>query len=321
MRYKTNRHSMGLETIKWRFYFWFLFSMCILCFTAATQSFSKEKTAIKVVTVISGDEVMGKLNQPAGLFFDETRKRLYVADSGNNRLVSFDSEFKYLTELTHEEIILPVGIVRNKDGHLFILDNGKADIIFVDLGKKVVRSFQLTGVPPGRERLMPGRIAIDKDNKLYIIDKLNKRLIVVEQTGKFVGEISVKDKNFMGFTDVKVDDKGDVYTIDVLSGNVYVFDSKGGLVARFGSRASGSRGNFRFPASLAIDRNGLIYVVDQHAGSILVFDRKGNLQHTISRHGVKEGELSNPSYIFIDKEGRIYLIDGNRVQVFKEEKG
>jgi len=70
--------------------------------------------------------------------------------------------------------------------------------------------------------------------------------------------------------------------------------------------------------SLAIDKNGLIYVVDQHAGKVSVFDKKGSLQYTIAKPGVKEGELSNPSYIFIDREGRIYLIDGNRIQVFKE---
>lgn len=45
---------------------------------------------------------------------------------------------------------------------------------------------------------MPGRIAMDRDNKLYIIDKLNKRLLVVDQTGAFIREIAVKDKGFGG---------------------------------------------------------------------------------------------------------------------------
>lgn len=36
---------------------------------------------------------------------------------------------------------------------------------------------------------------------------------------------------------------------------------------------------------------------------------------------MKEGELSYPSYIFIDRAGRIYAIDGNRIQIFQEEKG
>ena len=72
--------------------------------------------------------------------------------------------------------------------------------------------------------------------------------------------------------------------------------------------------------SLALDKNGLIYVADQHAGKIFVFDKKGNFQYTIAKPGVKTGELSSPSYIFIDKDGKLYIIDANRVQVFKEER-
>ena len=67
-------------------------------------------------------------------------------------------------------------------------------------------------------------------------------------------------------------------------------------------------------------KNGFIYVTDGHAGRIMVFDGSGTLQHYISRKGVKEGELSHPSYIFIDSKERIYTIDGTRIQIFKEIK-
>ncbi len=291
---------------------------CILPF--ATTAFSGGKRGVRTVAVITGDEIMGRLKQPSGLFFDEIKKRLYIADSGNGRLVSFDAEFKYMAELTNEAMTLPSSVVRNKEGHFFILDRGKGEIVFIDLEKKVVKSFPLSGVPSAKEQFVPGRMAIDADNKLYIIDKLNRRLIIVEQTGAFVREVTVKDKGFFGFTDVRVDDKGEIYAIDAIAGVVYIFDDKGGIVSRFGSREN-KKDNFRFPTSLAVDKNGLIYIMDQHAGRILVFDKKGVFQYAVSRPGVKEGELSYPSYIFIDKEGRIYTIDGNRIQVFQEEKG
>lgn len=291
---------------------------CMLFF--ANTSFSGEKGGVRTVAVITGDEIMGRLKQPSGLFFDEVKKRLYIADSGNGRLVSFDAEFKYIAELTNEIMTLPVSLVRNKEGHFFVLDSGKGEIIFIDLENKVVKSFPLAGVPSGKEQFLPGRMAIDTDNKLYIIDRLNKRLIVVEQTGAFVREIVVKDKGFFGFTDVKVDDKGETYAIDAIAGAVYVFDSKGSIISRFGGREN-IKNSFRFPTSLAVDKNGLIYIADQHVGKILVFDKKGFFQYAISRPGVKEGELSYPSYIFIDKAGKIYTIDGNRIQIFQEEKG
>lgn len=290
------------------------------CLFFANISFSGEKGGVKTVAVITGDEIMGRFKQPAGLFFDEAKKRLYIADSGNGRLVSFDAEFKYLSELTNEVITLPVSLVRNKEGHFFILDNGKGEIILIDLENKVIKSFPLTGVPSGKEQFLPGRMAIDTSNNLYIIDKLNKRLIIVGQTGLFIREIIVKDKGFWGFTDVKVDDKGEIYAIDSVAGVVYVFDNKGSIVSKFGGREN-TKNVFRFPTSLAVDKNGLIYIADQHAGKILVFDKKGVFQYGISRPGVKEGELSYPSYIFIDKQERIYTIDGDRIQIFQEEKG
>ncbi|MBI3754786.1 MAG: hypothetical protein HY265_01305, partial [Deltaproteobacteria bacterium] len=197
---------------------------CLLVFAAI--SFSEEKGGIRTVAVITGDEIMGKFKQPSGLFFDEAKKRLYIADSGNGRLVSFDAEFKYLAELTNDVMTLPVSLVRNKEGHFFILDSGKGEIIFIDLEKKVAQSFPLSNVPSGKEQFLPGRMAIDTDNRLYIIDKLNRRLIVVEQTGAFVREIAVKDKGFFGFTDVRVDDKGEIYAIDAIAGVVYIFDNK-----------------------------------------------------------------------------------------------
>lgn len=313
MRYKSKVRSQ-------KFLFCILYPVFYILFFTAI-SFSAEKGGMRVVAVITGDEIMGKLKQPSGLFFDEIKKRLYIADSGNGRLVSFDSEFKSLSELTDEDMALPISLVRNKEGNFFILDSGKGKIIFIDLEKKVVvvKPFPLSGVPPGKEQFVPGRMAIDTANRLYIIDKLNRRLIVVEQTGAFVREITVKDKGFFGFADVRVDDKGEIYAIDAIAGVVYIFDDKGSIVSRFGSREN-KEDNFRFPTSLAVDKNGLIYITDQHAGRILVFDKKGVFQHAISRPGMKEGELSYPSYIFIDKEGRIYTIDGNRIQVFQDEK-
>lgn len=311
------RYKLGIKNQKTLLFF--LFS-AFLIISFKTISFSEGKGDIRTVAVITGDEIMGRFKQPSGLFFDENKKRLYVADSGNGRLVSFDSEFRYMAELTNEAMTLPSSLVRNKEGHFFILDSGKGGIVFIDLEKKVVKPFFISGVPSAKEQFLPGRMAIDADNRLYIIDKLNRRLIIIEQTGAFIREVTVKDKGFVGFTDVRVDDKGEIYTIDAIAGVVYIFDDKGDIITRFGSREN-KKDSFRFPTSLAVDKNGLIYIMDQHAGRILVFDKKGVFHYAISRPGVKEGELSYPSYIFIDREGRIYTIDGNRIQIFKEEKG
>lgn len=287
-------------------------------FGLSAPAISAEKMPIKVLAVIAGDEEIGRLKNPTGLFFDEAKKRLYITDSGNKRLISFDNEFKYIAELSHEAMVLPASIVRNKEDNFIFVDASRQEVMFVEVKKESIRPFEFLGVPQAGEPFYPGRIAINRaTGVLYVIDRLNKRIISAGQNGKFIRAMTVSDKGFFGFNDIKVDEADNVYAIDSVGGVLYVFDGAGGPVSRIPVASSG----VRFPGSLAVDKNGLIYVTDMQGDMIFVFNRAGALQHTLSRPGVKEGELEHPSYIYIDSEGRIFIIDGDRIQVFSESKG
>ena len=290
--------------------------VCLLCSPAGLAD-AAEGAKVKVLASIAAGEALGSFNHPSGLFYDEIKKRLYVADSANKRIVSLDSGFKYLAELTKKEIILPVGIVRDKKGFFSVVDADRSEVFRLDAAKELVEPILLTGIPHGRYLFSPGWIAIDKEDHLYIIDKLNKRVVSVDYTGVFIKSFTITGTDFFGFTDVRVDDEGYVYALDTIGRMVYVFDKKGDLVSSFGGR---EKGLFLFPVSIASGKNGLVYVIDRHAGKIMVFNRLGIFQYTISKKGSKEGELVAPSYIYIDESNRLYIIDGNRIQVFKEEK-
>ncbi len=270
-----------------------------------------------VAAVLTGGESTGLLKTPRGVFFDEAKSRLYVADSANKRLVSFDSEFKPLADLSSEKFEFPVSVVRDSMGRFYIVDAAKRAMVSIDLEKKETAVLVLTGIPAGKEEFMPGRLAIDSQNRLYVTDRLNKRILVLTRDGSFVSELTAKGENFYGFSDVRVDEKNDVYALDTVSGSVYVFDSGGKLITRFGSRGV-SPGSFLFPTSLAVDKDGRIFVLDGHAGRISVFNRAGALQLTLGTKGLKDGELYSPSYIYIDKRQRLFVVDGQRVQVFEE---
>ncbi|MBI5237928.1 MAG: NHL repeat-containing protein [Deltaproteobacteria bacterium] len=286
---------------------------------ASLPGWSGAAEAVKpaVAAVLTGGESTGSLKTPRGVFFDEAKSRLYVADSANKRLVSFDSEFKPLADLSSEKFEFPVSVVRDSMGRFYIVDAAKRAMVSIDLEKKETAVIVLTGVPAGSEEFMPGRLAIDRENRLYVTDRLNKRILVLTREGSFVSEITAKHENFYGFGDVRVDEKNDVYALDTVSGTVYVFDSGGKLITRFGSRGA-LPGAFLFPTSLAVDKDGRIFVLDGHAGKILVFNRAGALQLTLASKGLKDGELYSPSYIYIDKRQRIFVVDGQRVQVFEE---
>lgn len=275
---------------------------------------------VKLLAVVTSNESVGKLNQPSGLYFDENKKRLYIADSASKRIVSLDNEFKFLAELTNKEMLFPTDIVKNNAGQFYAVDAGKSRVLFIDTKKEQqVEPFNLKVEAAGNEMLVPGRMSIDKADRLYIVDRLNRRILVFDQGGRLLKTITVKDEGFHGFNDARADSEGNVYALDTLAGRVYVFDSEGNPINRFGSRDPSDRVSFKFPVSLAVGKE-FIYVLDRHAGTILAFNKSGNLHHVISRKGDREGELYSPSYVYVDESDRIFVIDGNRVQVFKEDK-
>jgi DNA-binding beta-propeller fold protein YncE len=274
--------------------------------------------AVKPVVVITGDEFMGKFSSPGALFFDEVKKRLYIADSGNSRLVSLDSEFEYLSELSHENVSMPTSVVKTIEGLFFVVDGEKAEIKLIDVRKELVEHIELKGLSSENAGFLPGRLALDGEGRLYVTDRISGNIVIADQRGSVLKEIKANGEGFFGFTDVRVDGDGNVYAVDTIGARVYVFGKDGEQVSEFGKRGDVT-GGFRFPTSIAVDSKGLVYVLDRHAGNILVFKRSGTFQFTIAGPGPKQGQLYNPSYIFIDNEDRVYTIDGGRIQVFRRE--
>ncbi len=272
------------------------------------------------IAVLSGDELTGRFNQPASLFFNEEKRRLYVADTGNNRLVSFGSDLNYLAEFNADgRLEFPVGLVNDSKGRFFVVEGLKRKVVLIDIKTESIKEIDFSDVPRGKG-IYPDMLAIDSKDNLYVIDKANRCILVFDAALRYKKRITVKG-DFTGFADIKVDRKGNIYTLDTLRGVVYIFNKKGEIIHKFGRRGDG-KGEFDFPTSIAIDQRGLIYVVDQHKDKILVFNRKGEFLFDFSQKGWKEGRLRYPSYIFIDRSNRIYVVDrGNsRIQIFKEKE-
>ncbi len=274
------------------------------------------KAELITIAVLDGDELTGNMREPAAVFVDEDKKRLYVADTVNNRLISFDKEFIFLAALNHENFKLPVSVGKLKSGEFFITDASDSTLKLINIKDKLITAFNIKGLKEGREKFMPGRFAMDASGNLYIVDKLNKRIVVADKSGNYLRSIRAKGKQVYGFNDVRVDKKGFVYGVDTIGASIYIFNEKGALVTRFGGKDAG----LVFPVSVAVNSKGLIYVVERYLSQVMVYDRFGALQYTLLSKGVTPGEIYHPSYIYIDKSDLIYTIDGARVQVFKEKR-
>ena len=81
-------------------------------------------------------------------------------------------------------------------------------------------------------------------------------------------------------------------------------------------------GYFRNPVGVAVDEErGRIYVTDSKLSELRAFDMTGRYLSTIAKAGSKDNELSSPSQVYVDREGRIYVADlfNFRVKVFNPD--
>ncbi|VAV83153.1 hypothetical protein MNBD_DELTA01-294 [hydrothermal vent metagenome] len=294
----------------------------VAVFVAVSSAFVTPSFAAKAelitIAVLDGDELTGSMAEPAALFVDEAKKRLYVADTVNNRLISFDKDLVFIAALTHDNFKLPLSVGKLKSGEFFITDASDGALKLINIKDKLITTFNIKGLKAAAEEFMPGRFAMDDGGNLYIVDKLNKRIVVADKDGNYQRSITAKGKSVYGFNDVRVDAKGYVYAVDTVGATIYIFNEKGALVTRFGGK--GGEAGLVFPVSVAINSKGLIYVAERYLSQIMVYNRFGALQFTLLSKGVTPGEIYHPSYIYIDKSDIIYTIDGARVQVFKEKR-
>ncbi|MBN1841899.1 MAG: NHL repeat-containing protein [Deltaproteobacteria bacterium] len=293
----------------------FIVFVLVLLLLLPASGFCKQKSRVKHLTSITGNKEIGQFGLLSGVFFDENKNRLYVADTTNNRILAFDSDLKFISEFTAGGALdSPTSLVRDGLGRFFVAEPGKGRVLLIDIAGKHIKPIDFSAVPKANP-VHPGNMAVDSEDRLYVVDKANQRIVVFNSNMQFERQILVKDGR--GLSDVKVGG-GRIYALNAIDGSGCVFDAQGKRVLKFGKRGT-ARGEFRFPVSLAVDRKGLIYVVDQHMNKVLVFNRKGEFLFDFSQLGWREGRLHFPSYIYINSAGRIFIVDRQnaRISVFE----
>lgn len=281
-----------------------------------TTSLCAAEGRVKHLTSITGNKEIGYFGLLGGVFFDESKNRIYLTDSTNGRILAFDNDFRYISKFTGgSALTFPTSIVRDSKGKFFVAEPTKGHVLVIDIARKSIKPIDFSAVPKANP-ISPGNMAIDSADYLYMVDRANQRIIVFNSNLQFKRQILVKRGR--GLKDVKVDKQGRIYVLNSIDGSICVYDGQGELILKFGSRGNGKE-EFDFPVSLSINKRGMIFVVDQHKNQVLVFNNKGRFLFPVSLLGWREGRLHLPSFIYINKSGRIFIVDqGNaRISVFE----
>ena len=198
------------------------------------------------VVIAKADQATGtpdklQLNQPKDIFVDE-KDHIYIADTGNNRIVHLDEQGHYIREIKVSESPLkkPSGLYVDKAGEIYVADTGNNRVVRLDPDGKLLKAF---GRP--ESSYLPAAFKYDPVN--LIVDK--RGFIYVTTLGAYQGLVQLDPEgNFISF----------------FGPNKVAFSLFDAFKRFFYTREMYQRELKKLPGAIAnstIDNNGFIYTV------------------------------------------------------------
>ncbi len=304
---------------------------------------------VRDVITLAGES--GEFMLPEDIFIDKN-DFLYVADTGNNRIVKLDKSGELLNSYTGPEerpFKSPKGVFVDDDGHIFVADTGNQRIAHLSSDGKYIEEF----VRPVSELLdthftfEPSKIYVSPTGYIYTM-KGQQLLMIDAQNGfrGFIGAVEVgydfnsvlirmlasKDQKDRiarrippPYINFKAGHDGMIYavTLDYSGGQIKKLNSVGNNIYEkqsFGEQKD-DKGQHIQPvfSAITVDQYGIITVVEERTGKIYQYDQEGNLLTVFGGKGTRKGLFQKPSAIDTDGDGNIYVLDMNlnNIQVFE----
>lgn len=221
----------------------------------------------------------GQFVHPWGIAIDDAGD-VYVADTWNNRIQKFSADGKLIDIWDFEYIGKPLygphSLAVDKKGHLLIADTGNHRVLIVD--RQNGRAIGQLNIPETRIGSLnePTGVAVDEhDGNVYILDTLNRRVLVFDQDYRFLRSWQVQA--WASYTQRQfwqMENKphlavaqGIVYVASPISAEVFAFTREG--VAR--PDLHRSLPLQALPIGLAAQER-FVYVADASSGAILRFE-------------------------------------------------
>ncbi len=306
-----------------------------------------------VERALNGDYEHGMFKNPEDLFID-TRDNVYIADTGNNRVIKMDRFGKILKVYGTKEdklnLMDPRGIFVEDDGDIYVADTGNNRIVHLSPEGETIEEF----VAPESDLIdkdfpfMPMKVVLDNSGNMYVQSGNDYHgLMVIDGNNEFQGYIApnklkfnLKDYILRKYaTKEQREALGKVVppnhrnvTIDLKNGYLYtaIENTMIDQVKRFNLLGINtypvdkSYGEFRFRrgvttspnvVDVAIDKNGILTTVDSNHRKVYQYDQEGNNLLVFGGNGDMTGYFQEPVSVANDSEGLLYVLDRARGQV------
>ena len=220
---------------------------------------------------------------------------------------------------------VPVGVAADAHGNIYVMDTNHSRVQKFDSRGNLLLMWGSEGSGEGQfgDILNPreGRLAVDAQGNVYVIDLKNSRIQKFDSNGNYLAQWGTKGNGEGQFTepdDIAVDRQNNIYVSDAGSDTVQKFDETGRFLLRWG-RHGYKDGEFSNVYSVAIAPNGNVLVTDA-TGRIQKFNSNGQYLATVIPEPVDSQSVFLSS-IAVDSQGDIYVADwyGERIVKFDPE--
>ncbi len=256
--------------------------------------------------------------------------RIYVLDSGNNRIQVFDAlgnaQESWGTSGTEVgQFNEPWGIAVD-DSHVYIADTWNHRIQKFKLDGEYVASFGSSGSPADSNDGLglglffgPRSITLLDDDRLLVTDTGNHRMQLLDRDGNFVQQIGGFG-NLLGQMNEPVGisqgPNGSLFLADTWNGRVQEFTPDFFALNEWPVDAwSGTSINNK--PYTAVDSAGRIYVTDPEGYRVLIFNPDGSYLARFGSFGNETSNFGLPNGIAIDDQNFVYISDSGNNRILK----
>jgi len=257
-----------------------------------------------------GEALEGRFAEPEAVGVDSSGN-IWVADSGHDRVLEFNSARKFLrqfgSEGTGEGQFEGIrGIATNKEGDVYVSDYGNDRIQEFSSTGVFIRKFGSLGTGAG-QLAGPTGIAVDSSGDVWVLNTYGVLAQEFSSTGGYMSGFGTAVA-FSADPGIAISG-GNLYITEAGNAKVHEYSTTGTSIATFDERGTGAGKSSR-PWAIATDpTTGNLYVSDAGNNNVQEFSPTGSYVAAFASAGYGADQLSDPKGLAVGPTGVVYVAD------------
>lgn len=296
-----------------------LLLFALLSVACTTQQLQNDFVPAKPTGLVYQGEFNGAyagkpLLAPEDVVLDQSGN-IYIADTGNDRIVKLDTQGRYLTSSggfgVGSGFSRPVDIATADGIDFFVLDQGNRRIVKLDYNLIVADEIEFLKQEELATVGEAAGIGVAADGRLYLLDPDNLRVIVIDTDYQFERELTTGG-GFLGCREIAFGRGSRFYIYDDREQVVNVFDAFGNNLNRIELEQVEVLGGITAAEHYLV-------ATDSRRNELVIYSYDGLGLLRVGRHGEGAYHFNAPAGLALRHDGRVYLADsGNNRIVYYE---